>query len=113
MTFVQTPIATEGRLHHGTEVVELVSPISSSSKTLASAAQGTIDSAGPEFLLEANTTNIVHGDAFAGSRTEALVSERWNNPQINISRILATFFSFLVVGMNDAASGALIPYVSL
>ncbi|KAH8597897.1 major facilitator superfamily domain-containing protein [Bisporella sp. PMI_857] len=37
--------------------------------------------------------------------------ERWNNPRINIYRYLSVNFSMLVLGMNDAAYGALIPYL--
>lgn len=46
-----------------------------------------------------------------GNAVEAL--QRWNNPRINILRVLATFWSFLVVGMNDGSYGALVPYVSI
>lgn len=31
--------------------------------------------------------------------------EKWNQPQSNVYRTLATFFSFLVMGANDAAYG--------
>jgi hypothetical protein len=31
--------------------------------------------------------------------------EKWNQPQINVYRTFATFFSFLVMGANDAAYG--------
>lgn len=37
--------------------------------------------------------------------------EKWNQPRINIHRTFATFWSFLVMGANDAAYGALIPYL--
>ena len=36
---------------------------------------------------------------------------RWNQPRINVSRTLAACFGFIIMGMNDAAYGALIPYV--
>ncbi|KAK7730592.1 hypothetical protein SLS53_008982 [Cytospora paraplurivora] len=38
-------------------------------------------------------------------------AERWNHPRSNISRVLAVFWSLLVMGMNDAVYGALIPYI--
>lgn len=38
--------------------------------------------------------------------------ERWNAPRGNLWRTLAAFWSFVVMGANDAAYGALIPYVS-
>lgn len=39
--------------------------------------------------------------------------ERWNNPQINVYRYLATLYCFIIMGMNDAAYGALIPYLEI
>jgi hypothetical protein len=39
--------------------------------------------------------------------------ERWNHPRSNLFKTLAAFWSFVVMGSNDAAYGALIPYVSL
>lgn len=37
--------------------------------------------------------------------------ERWNHPRSNLFRTMAAFWSFVVMGSNDAAYGALIPYV--
>ncbi|KAL1599603.1 hypothetical protein SLS60_007406 [Paraconiothyrium brasiliense] len=37
--------------------------------------------------------------------------ERWNAPRGNLWRTLAAFWSFVVMGANDAAYGALIPYL--
>lgn len=37
--------------------------------------------------------------------------ERWNHPRSNFFRTAAAFWSFVVMGSNDAAYGALIPYV--
>jgi len=31
--------------------------------------------------------------------------EKWNEPRINFWRVLATFYSFIVVGANDGAYG--------
>jgi hypothetical protein len=44
--------------------------------------------------------------------TTVSVVERWNNPKINMWRTFAAFFAFVIMGANDAAYGALIPYVS-
>lgn len=38
-----------------------------------------------------------------GSAVDAL--HRWNSPPINKYRVLATFWSFLVLGMNDGSYG--------
>ncbi|KAK1494076.1 MFS transporter [Colletotrichum cuscutae] len=43
--------------------------------------------------------------------TTAEVVQRWNHPRSNLFRVLSCFFSLLVSGANDAAYGALIPYV--
>ncbi|KAJ4991363.1 MFS transporter [Stagonosporopsis vannaccii] len=37
--------------------------------------------------------------------------ERWNQSRTNVSRTFAAFWSFVVMGSNDAAYGALIPYL--
>ncbi|MCJ1329325.1 hypothetical protein MMC10_006004 [Thelotrema lepadinum] len=37
--------------------------------------------------------------------------QRWNSPPINRYRVLATFWSFLVLGMGDGSYGALLPYL--
>ncbi|KAI1303800.1 major facilitator superfamily domain-containing protein [Xylaria venustula] len=39
------------------------------------------------------------------------VKERWNYPRANTPRVAACFYSFLVMGANDAAYGPLIPYL--
>jgi len=39
--------------------------------------------------------------------------ERWNSPDGNMWRVFATFWSFLIVGMNDGSYGALVPFVSI
>ncbi|KAJ6094508.1 hypothetical protein N7467_002021 [Penicillium canescens] len=39
------------------------------------------------------------------------VLERWNQNSLNIYRTFATFWCFLVMGANDAAYGAIIPYL--
>lgn len=31
--------------------------------------------------------------------------EKWNEPSVNITRLLATFWSFVIMGANDAAYG--------
>ncbi|KAE8550930.1 hypothetical protein EYB25_007162 [Talaromyces marneffei] len=43
--------------------------------------------------------------------TVAHALEKWNEPSVNINRLFATFWSFVIMGANDAAYGALIPYL--
>ncbi|KAI2241347.1 hypothetical protein LOZ13_002757 [Ophidiomyces ophidiicola] len=43
--------------------------------------------------------------------TAAGISETWKYPRINLWRFLASNYSFIILGMNDAAYGALIPYL--
>jgi hypothetical protein len=42
----------------------------------------------------------------------AVQPEQWNHPRSNLFKTMAAFWSFVVMGSNDAAYGALIPYVS-
>ncbi|KAH7374674.1 major facilitator superfamily domain-containing protein [Plectosphaerella cucumerina] len=51
------------------------------------------------------------GDDEVAETAAAAALERWNYPRSNLYRIGATFFSFLVLGANDAAYGALLPYL--
>jgi fucose permease len=37
--------------------------------------------------------------------------QTWNSPRSNLWRCLATFYSFVILGANDGAYGALIPYL--
>ncbi|KAJ4680091.1 hypothetical protein HRR95_003810 [Exophiala dermatitidis] len=37
--------------------------------------------------------------------------QKWNSPQINMWRCFSTFYAFIILGANDAAYGALIPYL--
>ncbi|KAH6695079.1 major facilitator superfamily domain-containing protein [Plectosphaerella plurivora] len=43
--------------------------------------------------------------------TASPVVEKWNFPQSNIFRVFACFWSLMVTGANDAAYGALLPYL--
>ncbi|KXJ88448.1 major facilitator superfamily domain-containing protein [Microdochium bolleyi] len=43
--------------------------------------------------------------------TAAEPLQKWNSPRSNIPRVGACFFSFVVMGSNDAAYGPLIPYI--
>jgi hypothetical protein len=45
------------------------------------------------------------GDDEVAEPSAAVPLERWNYPRSNLYRIGATFFSFLVLGANDAAYG--------
>lgn len=39
------------------------------------------------------------------------LAQKWNQPTGNIPRLGCSFLSFMIAGMNDAAIGALIPYL--
>ncbi|KAK2779261.1 MFS transporter [Colletotrichum kahawae] len=43
--------------------------------------------------------------------TTATVTQKWNYPRANTNRVLSCFWSLFVSGANDAAYGALIPYL--
>lgn len=40
-----------------------------------------------------------------GTTRVSRVVEKWNEPRINIYRTFATFWSFVILGANDAATG--------
>ncbi|KAK0845038.1 hypothetical protein LTR03_007720 [Friedmanniomyces endolithicus] len=72
--------------------------------------------------ITGHSLTSVHSNssANAADRNETLPSpttaspdsiELWNKPAINIYRISATFWSFLIMGANDATYGAVIPYL--
>jgi hypothetical protein len=37
--------------------------------------------------------------------------DKWNEPRGNMYRYFATIYSFIIMGMNDAASGVSVPWV--
>jgi fucose permease len=39
------------------------------------------------------------------------ITERWNGSRLNIFKTASTFFGFIVMGANDAAYGAILPYL--
>lgn len=43
--------------------------------------------------------------------TTVSIVERWNQSRTNMFRTFATLFAFLIMGANDAAYGAIIPYL--
>lgn len=54
-----------------------------------------------------NVTEDIRG-ALVPPSTAVEARQRWNHPQINMWRTLATFWSFFIVGMNDGAYGVCI-----
>jgi len=58
----------------------------------------------PERALESETpAHDDNGNDPPATAVSAL--ERWNYPRHNIARLIATFWSFIVSGANDAAYG--------
>ncbi|KAI0102233.1 putative MFS transporter [Nemania sp. FL0031] len=57
------------------------------------------------------TQNVTGADREATPPLATEVKERWNYPRTNIRRVMSCFYSFLVMGANDAAYGPLIPYL--
>ncbi|KAF6795362.1 major facilitator superfamily transporter [Colletotrichum musicola] len=62
---------------------------------------------GPE---EHQSTDSRSGDVTPPPNAQSEL-ERWNYPKANVARIGFAFVSFIIAGMNDAAVGALIPYL--
>lgn len=63
----------------------------------------------PEVTNVQSELDDLNADA-TSMRNLALV-QRWNQPSGNIPRLGFAFMSFMIAGMNDAAVGALIPYL--
>jgi hypothetical protein len=71
---------------------------------------------GSHTTLRISDTKPTHGDdpleSLPSPTTQAAAKpERWNAPRSNLFRTMAAYWSFIVMGSNDAAYGALIPYV--
>jgi len=64
--------------------------------------------------LSDSATNVADGEAPVAlterERHEAQL-QKWNHPRVNLWRVLTTMYCFILMGMNDGALGALIPYV--
>lgn len=67
-----------------------------------------------------STTPASHTSENEADRNETLPSpttaptevlQAWNRPRVNVYRVCATFWSFVVMGLNDATYGAIIPYL--
>lgn len=56
----------------------------------------------PKHILE-DSKEQVESPMEDGDGDEIL--ERWNKPRINLYRYLAALYSFIIMGMNDAAYG--------
>ncbi|KAE8331069.1 cytochrome P450 [Aspergillus sergii] len=74
--------------------------------------------AGPPSVSSDNATHLVSVPPGPGSEDDTPplhavnVALRWNGSKTMIWRVLATFWCALVMGSNDAAYGAIIPYTS-
>ncbi|EXJ91891.1 hypothetical protein A1O3_00441 [Capronia epimyces CBS 606.96] len=58
-----------------------------------------------------NQSHHVRHDVPPPAGSSHSVTQRWNRPTGNIGRLGFACFSFMVAGLNDAAVGALIPYL--
>ncbi|KAL4887680.1 MFS general substrate transporter [Aspergillus karnatakaensis] len=66
------------------------------------------DEAGYPSESSNNARESLHNERHAIDET---TSNQWNHPRSNIARVLTTFWVFLIMGANDAAYGALLPYL--
>ncbi|GMF79676.1 unnamed protein product [Aspergillus oryzae] len=73
----------------------------------------------PPSISSDNTIHVASVPAGPGSEDDTPplhavnVALRWNGSKTMIWRVLATFWCALVMGSNDAAYGAIIPYVCI
>lgn len=84
-----------GRLTPGRTMRELSRRIFGQSKSGVATQQNELD----DLSVNTSATQQQH------------VAQRWNQPSGNIPRLGCAFLSFMIAGMNDAAVGALIPYL--
>lgn len=63
-----------------------------------------------QLFEEANQQQASEGKHHKATSTAAHL-QKWNSPRINMYRVFATFWSFICLGANDGAYGALIPYL--
>ncbi|KAK6083688.1 MFS transporter [Seiridium cupressi] len=68
----------------------------------------------PQELLrndELAAAAAVEDDELPPPSTASSIVQRWNYPRSNMPKVAACFWSFIVIGANDAAYGALIHYI--
>ncbi|KAK2799805.1 hypothetical protein FQN51_006732 [Onygenales sp. PD_10] len=90
-----------------TMVMELQPTIPPPSRTASTKSNGINLPAQPESSHSSSHGGF--GDPGPGIASNA--PERWNYPRGNVLRFLAANYSFIILGINDAAYGALIPYL--
>ncbi|OJD37614.1 mfs transporter [Diplodia corticola] len=78
---------------------------------------------GPESIKSVHSLSLSQVPRDSGSRNDDPVEtlpspttateklQRWNHPRVNTWRTLSAFWSFFIMGANDAAYGALLPYL--
>ncbi|KAI1615680.1 MFS transporter [Exophiala viscosa] len=65
----------------------------------------------PQGTLSDEEENVHHEAAAVPPDNAQPVTQRWNRPRGNIPRLVFASWSFVIAGLNDAATGALIPYL--
>lgn len=71
------------------------------------------DTSSPPVLAEHDTKMVgsiatedtIEPHDVSGSSSSSPALERWNEPQINMYRYFTALYSFIIMGMNDAATG--------
>ncbi len=61
--------------------------------------------------LQLNDQDKDRNETLPSPTTSTEELEVWNRPRVNMYRTFATFWAFIVMGMNDASYGPLIPYL--
>lgn len=72
----------------------------------------------PEKSVHETQVPITNTDEPSSPRLDSTTTDtpqlqKWNYPRSNIPRVLSTFWCFIILGANDAAFGALIPYLEV
>lgn len=107
---MSTTTITSTQLHTPTSDYELQSGVSSKGPTPY---QSSVHSSSNlTRSLHEQEEDAIHGPVLPPpSAVERVTLERWNNPPENKWGVAATYYAFLVFGLNDASYGALIPYL--
>ena len=69
--------------------------------------QDVISSGNPSFSVDYELKQVLEDskEQEDSPADDEEILERWNTPRINLWRYLAALYSFIIMGMNDAAYG--------
>jgi hypothetical protein len=108
---MSTTTVTSTRFQTLTSDHELRSDVNSKAPTPCRSSMNSLSKSTRSFQDQADDVTDGPGLPPPNTAVDQVVLERWNNPPENKWGVAATFYAFLVFGLNDASYGALIPYL--